>query len=299
MAYCTNSIAMISYVGGQVLFGQEQRVGGIALLSPRTVINLGPYHVYASQEDFYMFDGSKAIQPVGTKIARRYREIVSVANRYRAHAFHDVPKRQIRWSIPTSDTTGVVYVQEYDLFQPRESIWMPMTYADFPRAYGSMERFSTITWDDAQYANKPWNSMYVTWDQGSARQTFPVRVFGKDNGVVVLDDDSDLTDNGTAVEARWDLIDVTPHELYQSAVGRWTQIEFEAQGTDVEILYSTDGGSVFTSLGSTTLSGTWNRYKVDFDVTARTIRIRMLCSGSTSWFEFRWLRLWGLVQGDR
>lgn len=297
--YGTDSISVATLIGGEVIFSFETLVQGTSLLSGLAIVNLGPFHLFAAKEDFYLFDGTRMILPVGERVALRYREEVFLDLAKQATAFHDAAKRQVWWLIPNGeDGSKVVYLLEYDLRDTQDSTWTRFKLADPPTTMGTFRRFEALSWNSSLLEDMTWEDVAMTWDQGSAREDFPVRIFGSGGGVFLYDDIR-LRDNGETITSWWDSIDFVVPEVYQSERARWLEVELELRGTTVEVQYSIDQGSTYTSLGVLELTSDWQRYQVLLDVNSRLVRFRLIVETSNDFFELRWLRAWLRPAGAR
>jgi hypothetical protein len=133
--------------------------------------------------------------------------------------------------------------------------------------------------------------MDLTWDRGSVRQGFPVRLIGS-AGKVFLADDSYGTDNGYPFTGYWESPDFVIPQLYRSELARWIELELELKGYEAEVSYSVDQGATYVSAGRLDLDSSWTHYKVPIDVTSKTIRVRLENACADSNFALRWLRAW-------
>ena len=293
--FAEDSIAIMTYVGGDLLFVFENLVDDTRLLSGRTVVSVGPYLLYMSQENIYLFDGTRIIQPVGEAIRNAYRAEVSLQYASRSFAFHDPAHRQVYWIVALSDTEAKTYLLEYDVYDIARLRWVPFTYADRPSAMGFYSQPTDMVWHDVA-AGVTWHDMIGVWNQSTTRQDFPIRMIGASSGKVFTHEDLFLSDDGTDVTSYWDSIQFTVPGEYLSMLGRWIEIEFELRGTSVDVYYSIDRGSTWTSIETLTLANAWDRYSSFFDVASKTLQVRLKSTGPN--FELRWLRLWITEGGE-
>lgn len=289
--YSDNSIGVVTNVGGTSIFSFEQLIQNTRLLSPRTIVSLGPYHLYASQENIYLFDGSRMVRPIGDPIHKTYRQEISLENAVFSHAFADIVKNTVFWTFPLTETSSVVYTCEYNIYDINRIDWSRSEYAHRPTSRGFFSRDSDLTWDSAQLVGLSWNDMSDAWIAGSFRADFPVRVFGS-SGKIFLDDGAQRSDDGEIVEFRWDSKDFVLPEAYESQHGRWTEVEIELRGSSVDVSYSLDQGQTFTLQETLTLTSQWAMYKVYVDVSSRTFRFSLAKSGDAEWCEMRFFNVW-------
>lgn len=290
--YADNSISMIAYVGGSIIYSFETSLQETRLVSPRCVVNIGPFHVFMSQEDIVLFDGSRLTTPIGQKIYREYREILSVEHRERSFAFHDSAKRTIWFAVPIDDATSIFYTLEYNLQDYNASVWLRQRTAARPYALGFFSRDNTLAWDSPALAGLSWNQITFTWGQASLRKAFPVRVIGTSSRVL-LNDETLPNDSNTVIESYWDSIDFTVPGAFESENGRWLEIEIELSGIEVDVYISIDEGETYTLLEHLELTPKFVVYKVLCDVVSPHTRVRLKNACLDSDFLFTgFLRLW-------
>lgn len=305
VVYFDDSIATVLFIQGIEVFGFDNLVQDTRYLAKRGVINIGPFQLFESQENIYLFEGTRQFGTVGDRIQERYRQEVSYPLKERGHAFHDKPKKKIYFAIPFSDTETICYVAEYLILSPNDYVWSKYVFADRATAFGFFTRESTITWDNQEYNAKLWNELSLNWNEGSAREGFPVLVMGDSTGNVYALDDVFNTDDGNSIDAYWISKDFTLPDVSLNENPRWIEAELELKGTSVNVEYSPDQGNSWYYMAQeadgsnsqgVTLSSNWVKYKFFFDVRSPTLRIRLSDSGSDA-FEFRWLKVWHTTMG--
>lgn len=307
--YTENSIHVMSYVGGDFIFSQEQVVRETRLLSPRAIANLGPFHFYVSQENFYLFDGTRLLRTIGDVVQQDYREHVNLDLANQAFAFHNTPVNEVYFVIPTGtsevDATRT-YTIEYDLYSLDNTRWSTTVYVDRITSMGYFTRGDEtsggtgLTWDAGSIAAQTWATFDQTapWNSGTIREGFPVLIMGDFSGDV-FQTGLVQQDDGTNFESTWHSIDFTVPQVYASEYGRWIDLDIELRGSSVTIDVNTNGGSepwtnVVTDLS---LEPKWTRYKFPIDVFGETCRVRVTTTGGG--FQLKWLRLWVRPGGAR
>ena len=278
--YADDTIHAITYLGGTFVFNFTLIATQTRLMGPNGIVNLGPYHLFMSQEDIVLFDGTQMVRPVSANIRKLYRTEVLTEQKLRCWGFLDQPHRVVFWGVPT--TAGFsVYVQEFSLFNPGANAWSRHLFKDAATQMGFYTRDDSRRWDSLPTRN--WNQATVTWFSEQARKGFPVPVIGTQSGGVMLYDGSQSDDNGTAVQAYYDTPDFTASgnvinyvgpTPYQSQFCRFVQIFFEAYGTSVDLYTSIDRGQSFQFVQTFALASVPNRYIALIDLQSRTLRIR-------------------------
>lgn len=290
MIYADDTIHGMTHIGGNDIFSFQRLISDTRLASSRAIVDISGAHFFLSQEDIYLFDGTRNLLPIAEAVSRQLREEIQPDLKSRAFAFLDKAKNHVYWSIPSGDDNSVIYKMEYNLADIRTLRWTKHIYDKRITAMGFWHRVTTLTWDDASLVGKTYPDMAMRYDQGSLRGGFPQRVLGYE-GQVLLSDDTVWTDNGVDVDASYETIDFTaPQGIYLSEWVRWCKLEIELLGENVIVSYSTNRGTDYTVLATQTLTHDWTKYKFDMDVMATTFRIKVQNNGSNG-FELRWLRI--------
>jgi hypothetical protein len=296
MIYGEDSIHQMIHIGANDIFSFQKIISTTRLLGPRAIVDVGPFHFFMSQENIYLFDGTRGVRRIGDRISRRYREILQSDQRTLAFAFLDQPKNSIFFVLPTSSTSAVVFKLEFNIFDISLARWTVHTYNDRVTAMGFFTADSALAWNSASITNLTWAQAAGLWNQGSTNQGFPKRILGHSTKVSVADN-TVLDDDAVAVDASWESLDFTVPREFLSEFGRWIEIEFEARGTSLDVSLSTDKGSTFVLSSSVTLDGAWTRYRVFIDEVSPTLRVKLSSSAVSVDWEVRWLRLWFTYSG--
>jgi len=295
--YSQDSIIMMSYIAGDLIFSFERVAQQIRLVSARAIVDVGPYHLYMSAENIYLFDGNRVSRPVADRVQTQYREQLFVDNRDQAFAFLDLAKNQVYFNVPTGTATSVLYVLEYDVYNLDNLKWSIHQYSHPVYSMGFFSRDLSLKWNSASLADVTWGGANFSWKQASIRSGFPARVFGS-NGVVYLHDDTSTNDAGVAYKAFWDTKDFTvlpdrasPMPEMESLFSRWLEIETVAKGYEVQLFISTDMGRSYQFVQRLDLDGNPTLYRIPLDYVSRTFRIRLVNECLNSSFDIRQVRV--------
>lgn len=291
MIYSENSIIGCAFVSGSLIYSFEKILEETRLVSRRSVVNIGSFHMFLSQENITVFDGSRLIRQSADQIYRSYRDDFYAGNRYMAFSFHDVAREHVYFNFPTG-TSAELFQVEYHRNDPSYSVWTRTAYLDRATCMGLLTRDSNLACNSPQLAGVPCSACHFPCSQGSIRGGFPVRVFGTATGRVALADDTIANDAAVAVESYYDTPDFTTDEANFSEYARWIEYEFEAKGFEVQIYYSTDSGVSWNELENVELTGNWIKYKRPIDFMAGKFRLRFGSNCSNSAFYLRWVRCW-------
>ena len=299
MIYSDESIGGISYVGGSAIFSFEQLIQNTRLLSPRSIANVGPFHLFAAQDNIMLYEGTRMLRPAGDEIHPEYREIVSLPDFSKAHAWNDTVREEVAFVIPTSSTETVTYRAEYDIFNIRDIRWSEHVYGNRPQSFGFFVRDVTLKWNSSVLVGKKWSSQASQWNSSTIRQAYPDRVIGSD-GFVYTDDATDYNDGSTAISSTLTTIDFTVPQEHQSIKGRWVEVEMELKGTEVDAYYSLDKGQSYHTLQlAQSLTGNWTVYKFFCDAVSESFRVRLNQESSDETFAVRWIRSWFKAETTR
>jgi hypothetical protein len=286
-----NSIDLMTYVGGDIIYATEHVVDDTRLLSGRSIVSVGPYILFMGERDIYLFDGTRVIRPVGGPIVKEYRRILDRNNLHKAFAFHDQAKELVYFTIPSTESGHKTYVLKYDIYDTSNLVWFPYEYSYRPTAMGFYVLSEDTEWDDYGEADL-WSGMEGIWSDYSLRSGFPSQVIGTSEGEVYNIGYTLRTDDGSDFSSYWESIDLVSPQ-YESLYMRWLELEIEIKtnraSENVNILYSSDMGETWTLAETITVDRDWDRYQVNVDVKSRMVRFKV--EGD---FEMRWLRSWAV-----
>jgi len=302
IVYSDNSIGSIVYVGGDTLFQYSSRVNNVRLASPRTVVNIGPYHLYATRDNFFFFDGSRSVWPIGSLVHSSYRNEVNQQALSRAFAYNDNPNKRAFFAFPRENAAlpYVVYVVEYDIHNPQRNVWTRHLYTDTLFSLGEFSQSSGMgekTWDSKWASETTWEDVDGTWNIATIREAFSKIVAGSTDGRCFIFSGVETKDATEPFEGYFDTRDFTIPDVYTSEKARWVSLEIEAKGTGVDVEYSTDQGSSWTTVGSldSLNESIWTRNELFFDTVSRYIRFRF--KSTNHYFHLRWIRVWLMPLG--
>lgn len=301
--YCQNSIHTVTYIGGDVLYSRVKVVDNTRLLSPRSVMTIGPIHFYMSEENIFLFDGTRQFRPMGRLIQNTYRSDLYLKDARKSHVFYDGIETTGLLAVPLLNGGIEVRTMEVDLLNlyfPEQLRWGLYDLKDDPFCFGYFIRDSSLLWSSPGFGDVPWNQLGVRWNDNSTKQGFPLLIFGSGSVVYIMDGVSS-DDNGVAVSASIDTVDFTVPQEYISENGRWTEVEMELKGSSVVVQYSTDQGLTWSNFGGSDVGYTggvqlltteFERYRFFLLVSSKFLRVRISNSEVGGNFERRFFRAW-------
>jgi hypothetical protein len=305
VVYHQNSIGLVTYVGGTVVYQTEQLIQETRLLSGRSIVNVGPYHLFAAQENVYAFTGTRQLQPIGDMVQSKYREDLTIDSAKYCLMFWDSIETQVMVHIPVSATEGIMYIFELNLNNTEDIKVTRLDFNDNTNCIGYLRRDENLLWNSSRIDSFSWDDAAWNWYDNISKAGYPMVVFGA-GSKVLLYDGATYGDNGQSVSSHLDTIDFTVPQEYTSSYGRWLEIEIELRGSDIEVLYSIDQGSNFVPVltgetvsndGTFQLTTKFSRYRFFVDIVSQTFRVRLKNNSASGWFERRALRVWVIQSG--
>jgi len=297
--YSTNSIMTCAYTGSEAVFAFDLRIHDSHLISGKSVVNLGPYHIFASTNNFFLFDGTRGIREIGRPIEKEYISDLDPTYASRSFAYHDVPRRRVYFFYPHLGSGGKItkaFVLDYDLTSVSNWVWSKYSMSKDILCMAGFQGYSALlSWDNlAEGEGTPWETWDGPWLHPSEKEGFLTLIIGSTEGDVFLHDETERNDDGGVIESFFETKDFTVPQSYKSSYGRWMECEMELKGDSVEVFYSTDGGAGFVNIMSSDdiLKDKWRYIKYQFDVHAKQLRIKVQNNSTTGGFELRNIRVW-------
>jgi hypothetical protein len=183
--YSIRNVTLATFVGLPELFAFRTSVMGIGPLAGNAIADFGDNHEWLGPDAAYIFDGVSSTE-VNSHIMREVIRICPAA-RYNQIIVHFAEETgEVYWIIPqTSDASQVspetAYSEHYLETVP-ESTPTPFTIRDLPAtATGYFESLQTLTWDQL---TTPWTTQNFRWDDRFFLASYPLNLFGKENGTI-------------------------------------------------------------------------------------------------------------------
>ena len=290
--FSKHSISTVIHVGGDLIFSFDTLVEDINLVSPRMVVSVGPFLYYADVENVFIFDGTRQVLPAMDQLKDYLKGTLDHDNAQLGWAFHDFPRRRIYWSWPQGASLVTTLIHEYDLSRPRNSVVGRASYRSLVHAMGIFTRDAGLTWNDL--SGLSWDSLGFKWEDEGLSQGFPVLALGDENGRVFIEDGTLNWDNGVSVQSMFETREFVVPQEWNSRYGRWTMLEFEAKGTNLEVEAVSSEGLHFRS-SAVSLSSDFTTYQIPIDLSGRGMKFRISDKqdfASSDWFHVRWIKAW-------
>lgn len=278
--YSSDSIAMMSFIGGDAIFRFDQVLRESRLFGPLSIISLGFIHVLLNGSGFQIFDGSRQLKPIATLIQPTIRDNLVSERANRVFGYDNKTEKILSFIVE-----DYVFIADYSRgFE--NLVWDRFVYTDTPTCIGTFLVESDPVWTDFEEA---WSEVEAAWDSFVSEIKLPKIIIGT-NGEVFTQT-SDTIDDGVDYSFDWQTKDFTIPREYISRNARWLEVEFEARGVDIDVSYSTDKGVTKTLIQSVALNTRFTVLKIPFDVRSETLRIHFNSTNSDD-FQVRWVRLW-------
>ncbi len=279
---------------------------GTRFIGKNALVSIDVGHIYLSEQSIYLFDGSRGLRVLGDMIATDYRSVKDQENLHLVASTNDFAKRMIFFAVPDVSGGTVLYSLFYDVYNLNATVWSRERFVHSPRSFGFfINRAETLTWEDASWEtpSMPWEDETGSWGEEGEQLGFPIRTFGTNAGEVFLITESVLNDNGSEATQLYETMDFTIPEAFHSSIGRWGELEFEAEGSEMGVAFSLDKGGSFVSAAkvpnaedTVALTASPTYYRIPVDFSSRTLRVKF---ESTVDFALRWIRLWVRPGGPR
>lgn len=268
MVYKKNSIYAGRLVDTSDVFIFDLLFTGIGLTSNRALVDYRGAHYFMGTDDFYVFKGVRPESIGDATIKREVFSRLDGPNQNKCFAVHVSEQDEIWFFVVISGYDWPTEIWKYNY---RTGFWYYDT-CDQLTAAAVYYSSASMAWNDL---SGTWNAQAFRWDDKLATSESPLIVFGDTSGNVFRQNLLLHNDNGVAVDGSWESMDFTADKF--ETYKRWLQLDFEAKGNSVDIEYSTDYGSTWTSIKNNyALTGDWptSHYRVFFDIVARNIRFR-------------------------
>ncbi len=289
--YAERTIALMEYRGTDPSdpFAFLTRVAGMGLAAPRAIVNLDEEHIFLGWDNVYSYKGGRDIEPIGDAIKEELFRIIEPKYIHRSFMTFIEEKNEIRLYVPT---VGSEYPNTYFSLNTSTNGWSRGTRKY--TTYGYYSQQETYTWDGTSGS---WDEQTMRWDDRTRLSLSPINLFGNEKGEVWKDDDSVYTVEGKDVDAWWDTKDFVIGERYVEETTNWMGVNFEAMGTNLDVLISSDLGKTYQFVESVSLTSKWSKYEVDFEEWSPYLRVRFRCK--SGWFRMRQIELEYVRGSDR
>lgn len=282
-----NSIYLGQLVSTSDVFRFDRKATGVGAVAGATIQNIpSGEQIFLASDGLHLFNGITA-PLIDSPIQDELREEMNPAYLYKAHSVFVEELDEYWVAVPIGSDTEPNTVYKYN--------WRTkQVYKDYRTnltAMGLYLNTNDLTWADMAFA---WASTTLRWNSINLASLNPTVIFGDSSGNSIKRSALTYNDNSAAVSSNWDTKDFTAEDLGIPDIDvmmRWKGMELWAKGNGVTVYYSTDSGSNWTLIGTSTLSSDYPSddapLNVWFDVVSSKIRFRFLNSTSSQSFTIK------------
>lgn len=262
VVYKEKSMFLGLYQGPPFIWGFQLVSSDVGCLSQEACVNIETAHIFASHDDFYVFDGSQP-QSIGEGVRKWYKDNLNLAYKHRVTALHDRARSLVYFFFPSAASAngdpdmGLVYnyakgewgTVSMTLQAAAEYVSGAITYDDLGSLYATYDDLPAISYDSPFWT----------------ASTFVPAVVNTDGAVCALNGtpgDSSITTGDVGDDnVVSDLSRVTPRFLTRPTTGSLTAYSRNAMGDD----FATGVTSALSSGRFDLLQAArWHRVKLDF-----------------------------------
>lgn len=288
--YKSDSIVMITHIGGNEVYRFDRNVTSTGVLAPDLALSIGELHIFVSSDNVYFYNGGTDPVPIGDPIRHELYRVLSDTYIYRAFSYYSPENQEAYFFIPCDGASAANYIWTYHV---QENTWS-LRKKENLSAVGAYNTVSALTFGDAVGT---FGDQTLTFGDRTFSSTAPIILVGTTDGWVGQIDETLLDDLTVAIDKMFDTVDFTASSLpipgdepvhFTDNTKRWVRLAFEMRGTATTIYYSRDEGVSWTQVKTQTLTGTWKRYYASIDVPSERIRFRFRNNSVGGAFHLRW-----------
>jgi hypothetical protein len=288
--YKEESIVIVTHIGGNTVYRFDRTVANSGVIAQDLVLGVGELHIYVASDDIYYYAGGSDPVPIGEPVRDEFFRVVSDTNVPRAFSYYSAENQEVYLFVPSDGATSANFIWTYNVTRNTWSLRKKTGMS----AIGAFNTSSGLTFGDAIGS---FDAQTLTFGDRTLSSTAPIILYGTTDGVVGQIDATTFDDLGAAIDKVYDTSDFSASRLpieedapvrFTDNTKRWLRFAFEARGTAVDILYSKNEGSTFTSVKTVALTDVWKRYFVSIDVPSDRIRFRFRTNAVAGAFYLRW-----------
>lgn len=284
--YKQESLGLLQKVSTIDIFLYVTIKSGIGLSASRCVVEAEGNHYFMGANDFYVWNGGIP-ESIGTSVRDEVFSRMNRTNIERCFSLHIKSLKEVWFFVVISGENWPTEIWKYNY---SNGFWYFDTCSSLTSAV-IWEKTSGETWDDDIGT---WDEALDIWDSGSSTIEWEQVVFGNSTGSTSYLDYTKTNDINTLTEGIFESKDFTGDMLEFNK--RWLQVDVWAKGSSSAKLYvdySTDYGATWKGISYTssityiTLTESYRKYSLFFDVTSDVIRFRFRNKESNEIFFIR------------
>lgn len=264
-------------------FAFRDIASSVGLVGRRTLANVdGRQHIFMAKDGIYRLTADLGIESIGETVRDSVFGDITPEFADRSFMFYDAGDRVVRLYIPTGGSELPDRGYEYKV---DDGTWSKLD-GDYYSA-GFHQLTDAVTWDDLDI---PWDGYDRRWDDSSLRALEDLLYMGMESEIVRLKESRNLGD--AVISSEFQTKDFFVEEGgYKDRAVNWMEFAVEARGDQIDLSYSTDRGSSWISVGTMSLTDSWERVRLDFEVASPQIRFKLENSTDAGRMEIREFQL--------
>lgn len=254
----------------------DRKSTGVGTVAGATIVNLpSGEQIFLASDGIHVFNGITA-PLIDSPIQDELRESMNAEHLNKCQGVYVEELDEYHVSIPIGSETEPSTVYRYNMRtkQVFKNMMPELT------AMGLYTNTQQLRWSDFAV---PWSSVSIRWNSRVAQSLSPLLIYGDSSGNSTKRSTTVNNDSGVAIDAQFETKEFTANDFGVSNIDttmRWTGLELWAKGNNVDISYSTDGGTSFTNIGTVSLDS-------DYPTDASPLEVYFDFFSSGAIFRFR------------
>jgi len=294
--YKEDAIFTLTPSGSTNVFNIQLNVNGTGLLAYDAIAVLEDRHIFIATDGFFIFSGGSVVEPAGRNVWKEFIEDFDFDAKEAVRSVVDRENTRVKFYFPSA-TEGSGKNTRVVVYDYGENWWTLEELNGKVTATGNYTTATSRTWQSpAAKGDGTWGAQTETWGEMRSTSGSVKAIFGSPAGYtteqseVTYDELVDGTEN--IIDQVHETKDFTSADIigqdYQDRYILFQGLIIDGKGSCVDVDYSTNGGVSWTTIKSMqALTGTYERYKLDFRVTSRMIRFRFRNNILNSFFSLR------------
>jgi hypothetical protein len=284
-----NGIYVAALTNSSAVFAFERRETGAGTVANKTILSLpSGEQLFLARDGLRLFNGITA-PSIEAPINDELRDSLNPEFAYKSWGkiIKELDEAWIGVPIGSDDEPSTIYKFNYVTRQVYKDIRPDVTaVTEYKNTQGQ------LSWNELP---STWDSWVGPWDNISLASLNPIYIFGYADGSVKKQN-TGSSDDGTAIEARWDSKDLTSLDFDEIGVAdllmRWQEIRIWAKGSgSIDVYYSLNGGTSYIFAGSIPLTADFpddNASQVVYiDKVSVRCGIRLIHNGDNQTFHLK------------
>lgn len=288
VVYTSNSISIgqVNSDPDEPFIFNENIIRNIGTQSIRTVVDIGPAHIFWSGKSLFMFDGIQ-VQDIGIGNSQYIVKNINNSYQHRSFAAHILDHKLYCLFLPWQDSEYPNMCIVYN-YQTRQ--WMFWQFNDvsnvmmYLTAQGEYIKTYAPTWEEIETEAITWEDWEVRWLDLIVNENFGRFIFGDVNGYLYEYSEDNVTDLGNDIVSTIITKDYPLNQLSADfrLLETVLQLRLKENSTgyypaDITVRASVDAGRNWTAWQTITLDGneTYMEKKIHWNVVGKHVRLEI------------------------